>query len=186
MTEKEDVEFELLNSASAAFWVNRERALLFRNRLVEASSKNLNQQDSLGWHFLHYVLWRYSGSEDELETLKCLLGPDVLYEDHSRLRLDTRIWRGTSSYISTLPLKADGYTAMELLEFRRIGNPHRNPFQQDLSHEHYQIAHSLLQDAINRVATYPDRLLATLKDVFSLYFPTVALYSIVVDYIVWK
>jgi hypothetical protein len=66
--EEEDLQFELLNNAPAGFWVNRERALLFRNRLVEASSKNLNRQDLLGWQFLHYALWRYNGFENEMET----------------------------------------------------------------------------------------------------------------------
>jgi hypothetical protein len=185
LEEQEEEQFYRLNLASAVYWHDSNNAHHFRIYLAEASAKNINRIDSIGWSFLTYVIWRYKGLQHETETLKYLLGPEVLHEDHSRLRLDKRIWSDGELHIPMLLPTANGYTAMDLLKLRStigeyVGTRRHLPIKD------YQIAHSLLQNAIDRVATYPDRLLKTLNEVCALYFPIVPLYSIVVEYIVWK
>jgi hypothetical protein len=182
MSQEEEEQFDRLDQASIGFWEDQESANRYRICLAEVSSKNINRKDSLDWTSLTYAIWRYSGSPHETETLKYLLGPLIVHEDHSHLRLDITIWQCRTPYM--VPHKANGYTAMDILEFRTLDScPYLGS---RLPEKHYQIARGLLQEAIDRISTYPSRLSQRLNEVCSSYFPIVALYSIVVDYIVWK
>jgi hypothetical protein len=177
-TQDEDEEFVRLDARSIHFWRNEDRTRKFCVALKQASTTNLNRYDSQAWTFLTYVLANIHGSSTEMTVLRCLLGPEVLHEDHSRLRLDKCLVIENHSGTEMVQI----LTPMQVLQRRNQEVPFGNVNDMLINIE---IAENLLRDAINRVETYPDRLLTTLEQAFLSCFPIVALYSIVVDYIVW-
>jgi hypothetical protein len=182
LEEEEEAQFIRLDQASVRYWENPILAATFRTLLRNASPNNLNRYDQFGWTFLIYVMWTINDSADTIATLRCLLGSDILQEDHSRLRLDKRVYSAWNAPFENI-LQRVNAQSVSPIEFLKLLQ--ELSLENSYSQGNLNMAEKLLRDAMDRVATYPQRLSKTLEEVFSSCFPVVSLYSIVVDYIVW-
>jgi hypothetical protein len=165
-------DFQKLDNAATMYWQSSRQADEFRSLLLSSSSHTLNSFDLSGWTILTYVLWTLHGASEELSTLRVLLGPEVVKEDHSGLRLDKSI----------LILLCDGQytcTAKEILEFNMCLKHKATK----ICEKHLQEANDLLQLATERVASYPRRLITALKDNCLNYLPVQPLHIIIAGYL---
>lgn len=167
----EEKKFRKLELMSASFLEGPDQNDSFRRLLVQSSATNLNRTDTFGWTFLTHVLWNADAGEKAITTLRCMLGPDVLAEDHSRLRLDKRI---------SMPIVDAPASPMDVVKILQKKLSRYSSRQESI-----KIAEGLLQDALHRVASYPRRLLQILKEVLFYCLPITTLYPIIVDCIVW-
>jgi hypothetical protein len=179
--EEEEAQFIRLNQASARYWRSPMHAATFRQLLRSASPNNLNRYDEYGWTFLTYVLWSLDCGTETIATLQWLLQSDILQEDHSRLRLDKRIHSDFNGPFDAFFQQSNASASP--IEF--VKALQKLPAESAFSKKSWKMAENLLQHAINRVSTYPQRLLKTLEQAFFSCFPVVSLYAVIVDYIVW-
>jgi hypothetical protein len=189
-----DLEFQILDLASTRYWNDSDRAERFRQLLTSVSSEALNRYDQYGWTILAYVLWSLEGYGEEIKTLQTILGPDVVTEDHSRLRLDCYVFKVTDTSMVTFQTKHPKSAAIhpqgvqkcpphevlqccakskDLIAFRRLHDFKAN----------VQIAEELLHSAYTRVQTYPKRLRDALINVCIDCLPVQSLYTIITGYL---
>jgi hypothetical protein len=160
--------------------------------LRTSSAEVLNFYDVSGWTTLNYVLWMLKGHHAEIEMLQTLLGPEVVKEDHSGLRIDQFVF-ARSNYPMVAAacgvfgilhpsvatnLNSTKWTPMELLQFHRASCVATPALISNLD-----LATNLLQTATDRIQTYPKRLLNVLIDACTDLLPVQTLYPIIAAYL---
>jgi hypothetical protein len=147
-------------------------------------------QETSGWTILTYVLWMLHGNDEEPKTLETLLGPDVAKEDHSGLKINQCIYMFWETPLEGEPFPACSQssqqmiracTPKQILEFRGKFKP-RYTEPTSLYGSHLILAETLLNQAIERIQTYPKWLIKALTDACVDSLPTQALYAIIASY----
>jgi hypothetical protein len=189
-------EFLVLDESVSKYWRDDTVRINCRHLLRCASTEALNMYCEVGWTILTWVFWRLRGNEGEIELLETLLGSEVAAEDHSRLRLDKCIFKSPfkqldrgvfgivhpkSNYVKSNSSHVSIFSPADVLRKRK--HDYDNSIVTASYQSHLDIALTLLENASQRIRTYPKRLMETLTEVCTHNLPTKILYVIIADYL---